>query len=146
MPSSAELGHDLVAEHRACRSISSRLVAQIGSSTSRGIRPLAARTATPAAIRRLRPATRTMKNSSRLLAKIARNRRPLEQRQAVVLGQLEDPLVEAQPGELAVEEDVVVLLDRREGRGVGLVGRLDVEGVGRVAERLGVTGPSSTEA
>ena len=36
-------------------------------------RPLAARTAIPAAMRRLRPATRTMKNSSRLEAKIARN-------------------------------------------------------------------------
>ena len=32
------------------------------------------RTATPVAMRRFRPATRTMKNSSRLLAKIARNR------------------------------------------------------------------------
>ena len=39
-----------------------------------GSSPEAARTATPAAIRRLRPATRTMKNSSRLLVKIARKR------------------------------------------------------------------------
>ena len=58
----------------------SRLVDQISSSTSRGSRPLVARVATPAAIRRLSPATRTMKNSSRLLAKIARIPRPLEQR------------------------------------------------------------------
>ncbi len=36
--------------------------------------PLAARTARPVAILRLRPATRTMKNSSRLLVKIARKR------------------------------------------------------------------------
>ena len=50
------------------------VVRQICSSTSRGSRPEAAGTATPAAMRRLRPATRTMKNSSRLVAKIARNR------------------------------------------------------------------------
>ena len=37
------------------------------------MKPLAARTAMPVAILRLSPATRTMKNSSRLLAKIARN-------------------------------------------------------------------------
>ena len=47
---------------------------RIASSTSRGSRPLAAVTARPVAIRRFSPATRTMKNSSRLLAKIARNR------------------------------------------------------------------------
>ena len=58
----------------AWRTISSRVRAQIASSTSRGSSPDAARTATPAAILRLSPATRTMKNSSRLLAKIARNR------------------------------------------------------------------------
>jgi len=45
---------------------------EISSKTSRGSRPEADRTARPVAIRRLRPATRTMKNSSRLLAKIAR--------------------------------------------------------------------------
>ena len=38
------------------------------------LEPEAAVTARPVAMRRLRPATRTMKNSSRLLAKIARNR------------------------------------------------------------------------
>ena len=58
----------------ACRSLSSRDLVQISSRISRGSRPDAARTATPAAIRRLRPATRTMKNSSRLLVKIAANR------------------------------------------------------------------------
>ena len=46
---------------------------KMASRTSRGVRPLAARTAMPVAMRRLRPATRTMKNSSRLLAKMARN-------------------------------------------------------------------------
>ena len=54
--------------------------------------------------------------------------RPLEQRQVVVLGQLEHPLVEAQPGQLAVEEAVLELagseLDLLRG-----VRRVDVEDV-----------------
>ena len=57
----------------ACRPLSSRVSCQMASSTSRGSRPETARTANPAAIRRFSPATRTMKNSSRLLVKIARN-------------------------------------------------------------------------
>ena len=71
-----------------------------------------------------------------------REAHPLEQRQGGVLGQLEDALVEAEPGQLAVEEAVVVLRDGRERRLVGLVGRLDVEGlVGRdVAVARGVDG------
>lgn len=52
--------------------MSSRERAQIISSTSRGCSPEAERVATPVAMRRFRPATRTMKNSSRLLAKMAR--------------------------------------------------------------------------
>jgi hypothetical protein len=56
----------------------------------------------------------------------------LEQRLPVVLGQLEDALVEAEPGQLAVEEAIVVRRDGRERRLVGLVRRLHVEGlVGR---------------
>ena len=90
------------------------------SSCSRGISPLAARTATPAAMRRLRPATRTMKNSSRLLAKIARKRARSSSGRVGVLGELEDPLVEAEPGDLPVDEAVLVLLDARDGLGVGL--------------------------
>ena len=78
-----------------------------------------------------------MKNSSRLLAKIARNRARSSSGSARVLGQLEHALVEVQPRELAVEEPVVELLHGRDLRGVGDVGRLDVEGVGGVAEGLG---------
>ena len=44
-----------------------------------------------------------MKNSSRLLAKIDRNRDPFQQRDRLVLGELEHPLVEPQPAFLAVE-------------------------------------------
>ncbi len=74
MPSSRSSGMTWSLKTRAWRCISSRLPSQSSSSCSRGSRPLAARTATPAAIRRLSPATRTMKNSSRLLAKMARKR------------------------------------------------------------------------
>ncbi len=74
MPSWDSAGTRLSPKARAWRSISSWVRVQIARVTSRGIRPDAARTATPAAMRRLRPATRTMKNSSRLLAKIARKR------------------------------------------------------------------------
>ena len=68
--------------------------------------PLAARTAIPASMRRLRPATRTMKNSSRLEAKIARNLARSSSGQGLVLGELQDAIVERQPGELAVGEAI----------------------------------------
>ena len=68
--------------------------------------------------------------------------RPLQQRHPRVLGQLEHPLVEVEPGDLAVEEPVVVLRDglehlrvrdvrRRTGRALDhqqLVGVFGVEG------------------
>ena len=68
--------------------------------------PAGALTASPAAIRRSRPATRTMKNSSRLLAKIARKLAPLQQRRRFILGQLKDALVEPEPALLAIEVTV----------------------------------------
>jgi hypothetical protein len=62
----------------------------------------------PVAIRRLSPATRTMKNSSRLLAEDRQEPRPLQQRDMVVRvgGELQDALVELQPRDLAVQEAV----------------------------------------
>ena len=127
MPCVGERGHDLLAEERGLAPLSSRVDVQMLSSTSRGISPEAARTARPAAIRRLSPATRTMKNSSRLLVKIARNRTRSSSGMLVVLGQLEHPLVEVQPRQLAVEEAVVELLDRGERLVVRRVGHLDLE-------------------
>ena len=118
----------------AWRSISADVVLQICSSTSRGSSPDAAGTATPAAIRRLRPATRTMKNSSRLEAKIARNRTRSSSGSVRVLGELEHPGVEVQPGQLAVEEPVGL-----EVGGGRVVRRLDVEGLG--GHRAQVGGP-----
>ena len=62
---------------------------------------------------------------------------PLEQRQLRVLGELEHPLVEPQPGQLPVEEPVLELLDRGERLVGHLVRRLDVEGL---LGDLGATG------
>ena len=72
MPSAASAGCTCVAKTAAWRSVSSWAFTEIASSTWRGSMPEAAVTAMPVAMRRLRPATRTMKNSSRLEAKIAR--------------------------------------------------------------------------
>ena len=58
-----------------------------------------------------------------------REAHPLEQRLGVVLGQLQDALVEVQPGELAVQEAVVEGRDGCDSCLVGLVGRLHVEGL-----------------
>ena len=88
----------------ACRAISSRERVQIISSTSRGCRPEAERVATPVAMRRFRPATRTMKNSSRLLAKIARKLARSSSGVVRVLGELQHPLVEREPAAFPVEE------------------------------------------
>ena len=60
-------------KHRAWRSISSPVRSLMLSSCSRTDRPSALRMPSRAAARRFRPATRTMKNSSRLPAKMARN-------------------------------------------------------------------------
>jgi len=73
MPSSASAGLTSSWNTRAWRSASSWALMPMPSRTWRGVSPEAAVTASPVAMRRFRPATRTMKNSSRLEAKIARN-------------------------------------------------------------------------
>ena len=78
-----------------------------------GVRPSCRGVSMPASTWSCRPATRTMKNSSRLDAKIAENFSALEQRHAVVLGELEDALVEVEPGQLAVEVELGVRAGRR---------------------------------
>ena len=83
--------------------------------SSRGSSPAAVRTARPVAMRRFSPATRTMKYSSRLLAKIARKRARSSSGTVGVHGELEHPLVELQPRQLALEVAVggeVVCLGR----------------------------------
>ena len=78
----------------------------MSASTSVGARPTLVGTASPVRMRRFRPATRTMKNSSRLLAKMARK---LARSSSGMLGssaEFEHPLVEREPAQLAVEEPV----------------------------------------
>ena len=58
----------------ACRAVSRPARSRVRFSTWPGSWTLTPSTGRPAAMRRIRPATLTMKNSSRLLAKIARNR------------------------------------------------------------------------
>ena len=58
---------------RAWRSASGTTFAAIAESCSRGVSPSDERVRMPAAACCLRPATRTWKNSSMLVAKIARN-------------------------------------------------------------------------
>ena len=75
---------------------------------------------------------------------------PLEQRQLGVLGQLEHPLVEGEPGQLAVEEPVVGqrLLDARQDGG-GVVGRgsyLRDLGVLAHAHRLRIARPGGSRS
>ena len=45
-----------------------------------------------------------MKNSSRLFAEIDEKAQPFEQRMALIVGLGENPLVEGEPGKLAIDE------------------------------------------
>ena len=69
----------------------------------------------PAATCCFRPATRIWKNSSRLLAKMARKRDPLEQRVALVDRLVQHALVELEPRQLAVDVRDVRSHARRRG-------------------------------
>ena len=71
-----------------------------------GVRPSGLFVAMPARTWPLRPATRTMKNSSRLLARDRQEAQPLEQRMVGVLGLLQHAAIELQPGQLAIDEAV----------------------------------------
>ena len=75
MPSLASSGRMAELKYSACSRLTSRAVSSVFSSTWSGaISVVTPSTGSPVAIRRIRPATRTMKNSSRLLAKMAMNR------------------------------------------------------------------------
>ena len=73
MPSSARSGSSSSVKHRACRWDSSLASSSTCASTASADFPVASSTGSPVAIRRIRPATRTPKNSSSALAKIAAN-------------------------------------------------------------------------
>ncbi len=73
MPSRRRAGWICSVKHAACRAVSRPARSSVRFSTWPGRWTLTPSTGSPAAIRRMRPATLTMKNSSRLLAKMARN-------------------------------------------------------------------------
>ena len=73
IPCSASAGRTTSVNWRAWRRSSSRTVSAIRSSTSVGDRPSGPRASIRASTWSCTPATRTMKNSSRLVTKIARN-------------------------------------------------------------------------
>ena len=72
----------------------------------RRVRPSGLRVVMPARSWPRRPATRTMKNSSRLLAEIERNRTRSSRGWRGIFRLLEHPAIEVQPGQLAVDEPV----------------------------------------
>ena len=80
--------------------------AEMSARTSCGDRPTFVGTASPVMMRRLRPATRTMKNSSRLLAKMARKLARSSTGRGV-LGEFQNAMVESEPAQLPVEVAVV---------------------------------------
>src|ERR1700744_1466200 len=74
MPWAFSAGETCSLKQAACRAVSRPARSSVRFSTWPGSWTLNPSTGRPAAIRRIRPATRTMKNSSRLLAKMARKR------------------------------------------------------------------------
>ena len=73
MPFSASAGRMSSSSTRAMRSMCSATRPRIAMSVSLGVRPSCSGVAMPASTWSCRPATRTMKNSSRLLAVMATN-------------------------------------------------------------------------
>ena len=112
---------------------------EMARSWSSGVMPSAVRSTMPAATCCLSPATRTWKNSSRLLLKMREELEPLEQRRPGVERLVQHPAVELEPGELAVEvERWVPEVDGREraGRRSWRVGHGRNVRPARVAERM----------
>ena len=86
--------------------ISADVVLQICSSTSRGSRPDAAGTATPGGDPALEAGDPHHEELVEVGGEDRQEPHPLQQRQVLVLGELEHAGVEVQPGQLAVEEPV----------------------------------------
>ena len=95
---------DLVEEQRAAAARRAPRPARAPrGAAGAGVRPSGEATPSPAATCSLRPATRTWKNSSRFWLKMARNLARSRSGHGVVGRQGEHPLVEVEPGQLAVE-------------------------------------------
>ena len=105
MPFWASSGWTTSVNSRACRRSISRTFSEMPWSTCDGDRPSGPRASMRASSWSWTPATRTMKNSSRLVVKIARNFSALHQRQRLVLGELQHAIVEVEPRQLAVDVD-----------------------------------------
>ena len=104
MPASASSVAMAVGERPEWCAWSCSTRARMRSSFSLAERPSGVGREWPAATCCLRPATRTWKNSSRLLAKMARKRTRSSSGLRSSSACVEDALVEVQPGELAVDE------------------------------------------
>ncbi len=109
---SASSGATCSRNRRSSRSTSTRARAASSRTWAVGERPSGARRRMPAATWSSRPATRTWKNSSRFWLKMARNLARSSSGIERVVGQGQDPLVEVEPRQLAVEEAVGVLAQR----------------------------------
>ena len=142
-PASASAGRTSVRKQRACSLDSSRAVRVMSCSCSRVPSPSALRVPRPICWRRRRPATRTMKNSSRLLAKMARNLARSSSAPRGVAGEREHAPVEVEPADLAVEEPVGRQPVRRgDGRDGRRGDRLEAARAARLGAREGsVAGP-----
>ena len=106
-PASRSAGITSSLKIRAWRSASGTTFAEIAESCSRGVSPSDERVRMPAAACCFSPATRTWKNSSRLLAKIARNFARSSNGVSLLLGQRQHAGVEVDRRELAVEVPVL---------------------------------------
>ena len=78
-----------------------------------GVNPSGLCVAIPARTCARRPATRTMKNSSRLFGRDRQEPQPLEQRMLAIGGFFEDAAIEIEPGQLAIDEALRACGERR---------------------------------
>ena len=91
--------------HRdCCEATNAATRSLMRSSCSAGVRPSSEISATPVSTWPTRPATRTMKNSSRLVGRDREEPQPLKQRMARVGGLLQHPPIELKPRQLAIDE------------------------------------------
>src|SRR5690349_19653881 len=103
MPSADNCGIKISRKQRCCSSAKSWTCFETAVKVSPGVNPSGPTLRAPSRISRLRRATRTMKNSSRLELKMAEKLHPLEQWNGFVLRFLEQAPIELKPGELTID-------------------------------------------
>ena len=104
MPCDASAGSSSSLTQRVQRRDERVRALAIAASCSAGVRPARSGAVSPSSIARWRPATRTMKNSSRFDGGDGRELDALEQRRRRIGRFLEHALVEGEPRQLAVDE------------------------------------------